>query len=139
MDDAAGVTAELVRRQSAHLLERGRAKRDSVLLPVAFCVRQQVLWRKLERLKQTATYGGSCLRLFDCQCAGTCHVRVCIATSVSGVTCGIRLAHWPKRKDDFLAPCRKIMLYVSFFNKAHSGSSRPVAYLKGARLERNNG
>src|SRR5580698_3655156 len=82
------------------------------------------------------SYGGSCLRLFDCRYAGTCHARVCVATSVFGVACGIRLAHWPKRKDDFLAPRRKIILYVSFFNKAHSGSSRPVAYLKGARLER---
>jgi hypothetical protein len=30
-----------------------------------------------------------------------------------------------------------MIIYVSFLNETHVGSSRPVAYLKGARLERN--
>ena len=30
-----------------------------------------------------------------------------------------------------------MIIYVRFFDETHGGSSRPVAYLKGARLERN--
>lgn len=56
-----------------------------------------------------------------------------VAKFISGVTGGIR----PKRKYDFLSPRRKMILYVSFLNETHNRSSRPVAYLKGARLERN--
>src|SRR5690242_18291592 len=32
----------------------------------------------------------------------------------------------------------KMLLYIRFLSGAHSGSSCPVAYLKGARLEQSN-
>lgn len=52
---------------------------------------------------------------------------------------GIWLAYWRERKHNFPSPRSKIVLYISFFDKAHGGSSPTVAYLKGARLERRNG
>ena len=58
---------------------------------------------------------------------------------VSRMAGGIWLTYWPERKHNFPSPRRKIVLYISFFDKAHGGSSRTVAYLKGARLERSNG
>src|SRR5277367_2515557 len=87
-------------------------------------------------LRAGTLHGVSRLRLFGYRCAGICYVRVCVATPVSGGARGIWLAHWRKRKDYSFAPCSKIIIYVSFFNETHGGSSRPVAYLKGARLER---
>jgi hypothetical protein len=55
------------------------------------------------------------------------------------MTGGVWLTYWRERKHNFPSPRRKIVLYINFFDEAHGGSSRPVAYLKGARLERSNG
>ena len=46
---------------------------------------------------------------------------------------------WFERKHTPSSPSRKIVLHISFFDEAHGRSNRPVAYLKGARLERSNG
>lgn len=56
--------------------------------------------------------------------------------SVAGlIGLGYRL-NW---KDVFSCLSGKVLLYIRFVSEAHSGSSRPVAYLKGARLEQSNG
>ena len=44
------------------MLKRGCAERNGVLLPVAFCIGQQELWRELERLKQTAALANGALK-----------------------------------------------------------------------------
>ena len=56
--------------------------------------------------------------------------------SVAGlIGLGYRL-NW---KDVFSYLLGKVLLYIRFVSGVHSGSSRPVAYLKGARLEQSNG
>jgi hypothetical protein len=54
------------------------------------------------------------------------------------MTGDIWLAYWRERKHNFPSSRRKIVFHISFFDEAHGGSSRTVAYLKGARLERSN-
>lgn len=65
-----------------------------------------------------------------------CFIYFRFAGPISRMANGIWPTCWPERKRIFPPPSGKMILYVSFFNKAHEGSSSPVAYLKGSRLER---
>lgn len=55
---------------------------------------------------------------------------------ISGIAGGIWLAFGRERKHNFPSLRSEIVLYISFFDKAHEGSSYPFACLKGVRLER---
>lgn len=52
-----------------------------------------------------------------------------------------RLRIWPLQPEgvDGGILFREMALHIGFLNEAHRSSSRPVAYLKGARLERDVG
>jgi hypothetical protein len=56
-----------------------------------------------------------------------------------GVARGIRLAHMLKRKNHPSDSLGKMPFHIRSERGAHSVSNRPVAYLKGARLERKQG
>ena len=70
MDDAARIAGKQGRREPAQFLGRGRTQRNSVLLPVAFCIGQQELWSELERLKQAAALSDCAVKQASCKGRG---------------------------------------------------------------------
>jgi hypothetical protein len=62
MDDAAGIADKLTRGQPAQFPERGCAQRCRILFSIPLSICQKVLWRKLERLKETTAFSDGTLK-----------------------------------------------------------------------------